>query len=109
MAFVLYGGWMAGATQSTGNFAEINGTRILYDVAGNGRPLVLMHAGICDSRMWDDQWDELAQHFRVIRYDVRGFGRSAMPAEPFAHRDDLYALLQLLGVEPLSIPRWWMR
>lgn len=84
-------------------FAEINGTRILYEEAGSGHALVLMHAGICDSRMWDDQWDEFAQHFRVIRYDIRGFGQSAIPTEPFAHRDDLFALLQVLKVEQASL------
>lgn len=88
---------------SSQQFAEINGTRILYEETGSGHPLVLMHAGICDSRMWDDQWDELAQHFRVIRYDIRGFGQSAIPSEPFAHRDDLFALLQLLKVEQASL------
>lgn len=88
---------------STQQFAEINGTQILYEEAGSGHPLVLMHAGICDSRMWDEQWDELARHYRVIRYDIRGFGQSAMPSEPFAHRDDLFALLQLLNVKQASL------
>ncbi len=88
---------MAQTTPSDAGFAEVNGARLYYEVGGAGHPLVLIHAGICDSRMWDDQWNDLAQHFQVIRYDVRGFGRSAMPTAPFAHRDDLYALLRLLN------------
>jgi pimeloyl-ACP methyl ester carboxylesterase len=90
---------MHDSVQSGQQFAEINGTRLWYETAGTGHPLVLMHAGICDSRMWDAQWRELAQRFRIIRYDVRGFGRSPMPSDPFAHRDDLHALLTLLKVE----------
>ena len=35
--------------------AEVNGARIHYEVAGEGEPLVLVHAGIADSRMWEGQ------------------------------------------------------
>ena len=94
---------MSDGTEATEQFAEINGTQILYEVAGSGHPLVLMHAGICDSRMWDDQWDIFSKQFRVIRYDVRGFGRSAIPSEPYAHRDDLLELLRLLNVERIAL------
>ena len=90
---------MLDSMESGPQFAEINGTRLWYETTGTGHPLVLMHAGICDSRMWDAQWSELAQRFQLIRYDVRGFGRSLMASEPFAHRDDLHALLTLLNVE----------
>ena len=79
-------------------FLDVNGARLYYEVAGAGHPLVLVHAGICDSRMWDEQWEVFSQHFLVIRYDMRGFGKSEMPSGPFAHHDDLYQLLGLLGV-----------
>lgn len=36
-------------------WADVNGARLYYEVAGEGHPLVLIHAGIADSRMWDDQ------------------------------------------------------
>lgn len=80
-------------------FAEINGAKIYYEVAGEGHPLVLIHAGIADSRMWDDQFDAFAEHHLVVRYDVRGFGKSEKPPTPFSHRDDLYALLKFLEIE----------
>ncbi len=82
----------------TYQFAEINGTKIHYELAGTGDPLVLIHAGICDSRMWDDQFAVFAEHFRVLRYDWRGGGKTAVVDTPFAHHDDLQALLKHLGI-----------
>ena len=58
-------------------FAEVNGTRLYYEVAGSGDPVVLVHAFTLDTRMWNDQFEALAREFRVIRYDARGFGKSA--------------------------------
>ena len=83
--------------------AEVNGTRLFYEVAGKGRVLVLVHGGLVDSRLWDDQFAEFAKHYRVIRYDLRGFGRSGYPTEPFSHVEDLYGLLKFLKVERCSL------
>jgi pimeloyl-ACP methyl ester carboxylesterase len=79
-------------------FAAVNGTRLYYETAGSGEPLVFLHAFMLDTRMWDDQFDALAPAFRVIRYDARGFGRSELPkpGEPYSHVDDLTALLEKL-------------
>ena len=89
----------------TGGFAEVNGTRLYYEIAGEGYPLVLMHGGIMDNTMWDDQFEAFAQHYRVIRYDLRGFGQSDLPTgpEPFSMRGDLRALLAFLGIEKANI------
>jgi pimeloyl-ACP methyl ester carboxylesterase len=83
--------------------AEVNGTRLFYEMAGRGRALVLIHGGLVDSRLWDDQFREFAKHYRVIRYDLRGFGRSGYPTTPFSHVEDLYALLKFLKVERCSL------
>ncbi len=81
----------------TRGFADVNGTRLYYEETGHGIPVVLIHGLCLSSRMWDEQVDCLAQRFRVIRYDVRGFGRSDVPTdEPFRHADDLRALLDHL-------------
>ncbi len=53
--------------------------------------------------MWDDQFDHFAQHYRVLRYDLRGFGRSSPPERPYSHADDLKALLASLRMEPTAI------
>lgn len=78
--------------------AEVNGVGIYYEVAGEGEPLVLVHAGIADSRMWDEQFAAFAGDYRVIRYDMRGFGRTEMVDGPFSHHEDLRGLLDALGV-----------
>ncbi|HZS76139.1 MAG TPA: alpha/beta hydrolase [Ktedonobacteraceae bacterium] len=78
---------------------ETNGTKLYYEEMGEGHPLVLIHGGYMDRRMWDDQFEVFAEHYRVIRYDVRGFGKSELPQVPYADRHDLYALLEALGVE----------
>src|SRR5215217_5097869 len=62
--------------------AAVNGTRIYYEAAGEGVPLVLVHAGIADSRMWEGQLAAFADRYQVIRYDMRGFGRTARAAGP---------------------------
>jgi 3-oxoadipate enol-lactonase len=80
--------------------AEINGTRIAYEVAGpdDAPALVFVHAGVADRRMWDDQMGAFAG-WRTIRYDLRGFGRSGDAVGTFSHRADLAGLLDHLGVE----------
>ena len=70
-------------------FADIREARLYFEAVGEGFPLVLIHAGIADSRMWDDQVAAFAPRYRVVRYDVRGFGQSDMPPGPYANRDDL--------------------
>jgi pimeloyl-ACP methyl ester carboxylesterase len=60
---------------------------------------VLVHEGICDSRMWDPQWETFSRSHRVIRYDQRGFGRSPIGPGRFSNARDL---LDLIGQEALK-------
>jgi pimeloyl-ACP methyl ester carboxylesterase len=62
---------------------EVEGTRLAYDEAGDGPPLVLVHAAIADRRMWDPVVPLLANTFRVVRYDARG--TSATLPRPMDH------------------------
>jgi 3-oxoadipate enol-lactonase len=64
---------------------------------------VLLHAGVGDRRLWDDQVDAFAERFRLVRYDARGFGDSPLPGGPFSFVDDLGALLDHLGLERVSL------
>jgi 3-oxoadipate enol-lactonase len=89
--------------QKTSGLAEVNGTRLFYEVAGKGRDVVLVHGGLVDSRLWDDQFREFAKHYRVTRYDLRGFGRSGYPTGPFSHVEDIYALLKFLKIERCAL------
>jgi 3-oxoadipate enol-lactonase len=89
------------ATQS--GFAEVNGAQLYYELAGAGSPVALLHAGIADSGMWDDQFAHFAAAHQVLRFDMRGFGQSSMPDEPYSLSDDLYGLLRQLGIGPAAI------
>jgi pimeloyl-ACP methyl ester carboxylesterase len=89
---------MTRSAHPEGGFVEVNGTQLYYETLGDGPPLVLIHGGYMDRRMWDDQFPLFAERYRVIRYDVRGFGKSALPQVPYSDRQDLLALLQHLGV-----------
>jgi pimeloyl-ACP methyl ester carboxylesterase len=83
--------------------ANVNGTRLYYQMAGTGHPLVFLHGFSLDTRMWAAQWEAFAQHWRVIAYDLRGFGQSALPQEVYRHCDDLRALLDHLGLARADI------
>ncbi|HVG34853.1 MAG TPA: alpha/beta hydrolase [Pyrinomonadaceae bacterium] len=87
----------------TSGLAEVNGTKLYYETAGQGRAVVLIHGGLVDSRLWDDQFRDFAKHYRVIRYDLRGFGKSEFPTTAFSHVEDLYALLKFLKVSRASL------
>ncbi|MFI5612997.1 alpha/beta fold hydrolase [Amycolatopsis sp. NPDC051903] len=77
---------------------EVDGVRFGYDEAGEGPPVILLHAGLADRRMWDHQFTALAREHRVIRYDRRGHGGSADPEGTVSHHRDLLALMSKLGV-----------
>jgi 3-oxoadipate enol-lactonase len=84
-------------------FADINGGSLYYEDAGDGPALVLAHAGIADRRMWDDQFLVFAQHYRVIRCDFWGFGKSTIANNSFFLHQDLYHLLEFLGIEQTNL------
>lgn len=60
---------------------------------------MLLHSGVCDRRMWDAQAAALKSSYRVIRPDLRGFGETPLPSEPFSFGDDVIDLLDHLDVE----------
>jgi pimeloyl-ACP methyl ester carboxylesterase len=79
-------------------WAVAEGTRLAFDVAGEGPPLTFLHAGIADRTMWEPQVAALADGHRCIAYDLRGFGESAIGTVEFSRRDDLAAVLDAVGV-----------
>ncbi|HSC77373.1 MAG TPA: alpha/beta fold hydrolase [Candidatus Acidoferrales bacterium] len=83
----------------TSGLAEVNGTKLYYESAGNGPALIFLNAGGLDCRMWDDQFAAFAEHYRVTRYDYRGWGRSEAVREKFSHIEDLRALLDFLKAD----------
>ncbi|MDB5074996.1 MAG: alpha/beta fold hydrolase [Chloroflexi bacterium] len=94
---------MDNAIQSETGFVEVDGAPIFYEVAGEGPALVLIHEGIADSRMYDGQFMSLAQRYRVVRYDLHGFGRSGTPKQAYTHHGALRTLLQHLSIDRTAI------
>jgi 2-hydroxy-6-oxonona-2,4-dienedioate hydrolase len=84
-------------------FAPADGAKIYFESAGVGPAVVFIHAGVSDRRMWDPQFDYFADRFHVVRYDLRGFGKSEMPDLPYSNRADLGKVLQFLGIEKAAL------
>jgi len=90
---------------SDSQFVDLPGLRLACDMAGLGAPVVFLHGGLLDRRMWDVQFSFFAKYCCAIRYDMRGAGQSeATPCiEPFAHHEDLFRLLQSLQIGRASL------
>jgi 3-oxoadipate enol-lactonase len=83
--------------------AEVDGGRLYYETSGSGPAIVLIHAGFLDLRMWDPQIPVVSKTHRVIRYDVRGFGKSDIARNTYSDYKDLRALLYHLRVKTASL------
>lgn len=83
------------------SFADINGTQLYYELVGESHDetIVMIHAGICDSRMWRAQVEHFSQHFRVLTLDLRGFGQSKMVEKPFSLQGDVVTLMRHLNID----------
>ena len=81
------------------------GGHLRFDDSGSGPVVVLLHPGLWDRRVWDDQMESFpAAGFRTIRYDQRGYGESSRLArEPYSPVDDLLALLDHLDVTQAAV------
>ncbi|WP_299402344.1 alpha/beta hydrolase [Acaryochloris sp. IP29b_bin.148] len=73
--------------------AQLEGQR-----AGEGQPVLFLHTGVADQRMWHPQVSELQHRYQTITYDRRGFGKTTSPDEAFSHTEDLRALLDQRAV-----------
>jgi pimeloyl-ACP methyl ester carboxylesterase len=76
---------------------------LYYEIAGEGRPLVLIHGGLVHSGLWDDQFEVFASQYRTLRYDVRGFGKSISPTAYYSNHGDLRDLLDYLDMEQACV------
>ena len=85
-----------------------NGVEIYYQVAGEGYPLVMAHEFAGDITSWEPQVNYFSRRYRVITYCHRGYPPSEVPNDPAAYSqdlqvEDLYRLLQYLGIEQAHI------
>lgn len=82
-------------------FANIGDAQLFYEEKGVGEPVILLHAHSVDRRMWNKQFDELSKYYRVIRYDLRGYGLSSMPVEgkDFTICEDLKKFMDVMKID----------
>ena len=80
-------------------FVNSGNASLYYELAGEGQALVFIHAGVADSRQWNHEFERFAQDYRVLRYDLRGFGKSNPLEGEFSHLGDLMAVLDQLGLD----------
>ena len=98
---VIAGVFLVAATSEAGaqsGMANVGDATLYYEVIGQGVPVVLIHGWALSLRAWDDQARAFAPRYRVVRYDLRGFGRSTGFADVTADPADLAALLDHLDV-----------
>jgi 3-oxoadipate enol-lactonase len=77
---------------------EVDGGHLVWEAAGRGTPMILLHGFSLDRRSWDPQMAPLSAQHRVMRYDLRGFGASTLPLSSYRHMDDLRALTLALDL-----------
>ena len=88
-------------TTRSGYVPVEGGGRIYYEERGEGEPLLLLHGHSLDTRMWDQQFKPFSRHYRTIRMDFRGYGRSSEQREDLqmTHMDDVLTLMDSLRIE----------
>jgi pimeloyl-ACP methyl ester carboxylesterase len=88
----------------TSTRVEVPGGRLVVDDDGAGPPIILLHAWVADRRAWTAVATPLvAAGYRVIAYDMRGYGESTTEDVGFSHRADLVALMDALGIERTAL------
>ena len=99
----------ANSINSPVDFPRISGRLVLpdghiyYEISGQGSPLVLIHSAITDMRSWDREFKAFAREWTLIRYDVRGLGKSTPASNEYSDSDDLRTLLAHLKIPRVSI------
>jgi 3-oxoadipate enol-lactonase len=91
------------APDRTAGLVPVPGGQLYYEQAGEGPALLLIHSGFLDRRMWDPQFADYARTHSVIRYDLRGFGRSSHPEGNYIDAEDVQQLLDHLNVRHASV------
>jgi hypothetical protein len=87
-----------------GSFLSIEGSKIYFEECGTSpQTVVLIHDGVIHSAVWDEVWPEFCEHFHTIRYDRRGYGRSAAATGWYSETDDLAILLRHLKVSRAAL------
>lgn len=78
-------------------------TDLAWDGHGDGAPVLLLHAGVADRRMWEPVLPALAASYRVLRCDLRGYGDSPQPTGDWFDHEDVLGVLDAAGVERVAV------
>lgn len=84
-------------------YVGVNGGQLWIEEAGDGPAVLFVHGGLGDSRLWQPQAAALSDRFRCIRHDLRFYGRSTGPGEPWSTVDDLVGVLDALEVDRAAL------
>jgi pimeloyl-ACP methyl ester carboxylesterase len=80
--------------------ARFGQSEMYYELAGEGEPtVILIHGGLLDCNMWDEQFELLAKTHRVLRYDADAHGRSILPPDIYWDHASLGELMDALGID----------
>lgn len=79
-------------------FISLQGERLFFQEIGEGTHILLIHAGVADSHMWENQIEYLGKSFHLVAPDLRGFGQSPIPDGPFSYYEDIAGLIDELGL-----------
>lgn len=93
------------ASSSSGYVATTGGGKLYYEERGKGETILLLHGHSLDSRMWNKQWRPFSKHYRVVRMDFRGYGRSSEQREDLqmTHIDDVLTLMDSLHIQQAHV------
>ena len=89
----------ANSTAVDSGYINVDGGKLYYEISGTGENIVLLHDGMVNCFIWDEQFPVLARNYRVIRYDRRGYGKSSDPETKYSHIDDLNQVFIQLKVD----------
>lgn len=85
------------------DYLNLNDGQLYYTVSGKGDPVVLIHGNFNDSQIWNEQAAALSTYYKIIRYDLRGYGLSSTPKSSFSNVDDLKALIDSLKLHKVTL------
>jgi 3-oxoadipate enol-lactonase len=76
---------------------------VWHDVQGEGPPIVLLHAGLTDSRLWEPQLRSFPQSHSVLRVDLPGFGNSPFETNPVSFRGAVRDVMEAEGIDQAAL------
>lgn len=96
--------YFVNASSIQSKWIKVHGGLLYCEIAGEGEPIIFLHGYTLDCRMWDPQFFEMAKKYRVIRYDLRGYGKSRAPIHiPYSHPTDLVSLMNALKIQKAHV------